>query len=104
MMMMMIIFQVCVCACVLAADGNLVDLGGGVHVSESYRQDVSGQVVRKSHGPIAQLWQTKAQQNREIRGPLRALSLRWHGIDHLLDSLNFASLIAFYSHILQVNL
>jgi len=75
---------------VYVADGNFVNTGGRMHVSEGYGQDVFGQVVRKSHGSIAQLRQTEAKQKREIRSPLRALPLCGHGI-HMLLINNYKS-------------
>ena len=62
---------------IVSADGNHVDSGRGVHVSESFRQDVLGKAVREPYGQVTKLPETKTSQDqRSLRAAFRSQSLR----------------------------
>jgi len=50
----------------VSAYGNHVHSGGGMHVSQSFRQDVLGKAVRKPHGQVTELPETKTSQERSL--------------------------------------
>lgn len=54
----------------VSADGHHVHPGRGVHVSQSFRQDVLGQTVRESHGQVTELSETETSEERSLRAAL----------------------------------
>ena len=48
----------------VSADGNHVHPGRGVHVSQSFGQDILGEAVRESHGQVTELPETKTSQDK----------------------------------------
>jgi len=48
------------------ADGNHVHSGRGMHVSQSFGQDVLSETVREPHGQVTKLPETKAGQERSL--------------------------------------
>jgi len=62
----------------LTAHGYPVDPWGGVHVPQSFRQDILVQVVREPREEIEEFRQAKAEQELQVRATLRDLPLCRH--------------------------
>jgi len=65
--------------CVSSADGYPIHSGRGVHVPESFRQDLPCQTVREPPRKVQELRQTEAVESSQVRAALRGVPLRRHG-------------------------